>query len=201
LEILWVFLTPTLLRLGRRSLIFTAGAHGDAGPERAAAMEGVVMMRYKLQGIAGLSLALGLVACQSGPGDLTSPTPPPVVEAPDGGTSSGGSTASLLGEWQLVTLQETGQAVVTAPAGHHFSADFTSEGRVHMAADCNRCFAEYSAAPGTIEVGLAGCTLAYCATAPLDTTFSGLVTAARQWSVRDEQLTLSSEDGTLTLRR
>jgi hypothetical protein len=43
--------------------------------------------------------------------------------------------------------------------------------------------------------------LAYCVTAPLDTTFSGLVSAARQWSVLDEELTLSSEDGTLTLRR
>jgi len=159
------------------------------------------MTRQILQGVAGLSLALGLAACQSGPGGLTSPTPPPTAEAPDGGTSGGGSTASLLGEWQLVSLQEAGQAVVAAPAGHRFSADFTSEGRVHMAADCNRCFAEYSAAPDSIEVGPAGCTLAYCVTAPLDTTFAGLVSAARQWSVSGEELTLGSEDGTLTLRR
>jgi heat shock protein HslJ len=156
------------------------------------------MKRRVALGIASFPLALGLVACQSG--GLTDPTPPPAVEAPDGRTS-GQSTASLLGEWRLVSLQKTGQAMVTAPAGHIFSAVFTSEGRVNMTADCNRCFAEYSAAPGTIEVGLAGCTLAYCATAPLDTDFAGLVTAARQWSVSAEELTLSSEDGALILRR
>ncbi|MCG6922354.1 MAG: META domain-containing protein [Acidobacteria bacterium] len=159
------------------------------------------MMRHVLQGIAGLSLALGLAACQSGPGGLTRPTPPPTSEAPDDGNSGSRSTASLLGEWQLVSLQEAGQGVVVAPADHRFSADFTSEGRVHMTADCNRCFAEYSATPDSIEVGPAGCTLAYCITAPLDTTFAGLVSAAREWSVLDEKLTLSSEDGTLTLRR
>jgi heat shock protein HslJ len=163
--------------------------------------EGIVMMRQILQGVAGLSLALGLVACQSGPGALTSPTPPPTAKAPDDRNSGGRSTASLLGEWQLVSLQEAGQAVVTAPADHRFSADFTSEGRVQMTADCNRCFAEYSATPDSIEVGPAGCTLAYCVTAPLDTMFPGLVSAARQWSVSGEELTLSSEEGTLVLTR
>jgi hypothetical protein len=44
-------------------------------------------------------------------------------------------------------------------------------------------------------------TLAYCATAPLDTDFAGLVSAARSWSIADDQLTLSSEDGTPVLRR
>jgi heat shock protein HslJ len=157
------------------------------------------MKRRVAVGIASFPLALGLVACQGGSGELTNPTPPAAVEAPDGGRAL--SAESLLGEWQLVNLQKAGQAVVTAPAGHTFTADFTSEGRVHMAADCNRCFAEYSAAPGTIEVGLIGCTLAYCFTAPLDTTFAGLVSAARQWSVSGEELTLSSEDGTVILRR
>ena len=91
--------------------------------------------------------------------------------------------------------------MIAAPRGHTFSADFKSEGRVNMAADCNRCFASYAATPGTLEVGLAGCTLAYCTTAPLDTDFAGLVSAARQWAVSGEELTLSSEDGTLILRR
>jgi heat shock protein HslJ len=161
----------------------------------------VEMRRRVVLGFASLPLVLGLGACQSGSGGLTDPTPPAAIETPSGGTGGGQSTALLLGEWQLVSLQKAGQAAVTSPAGHTFSADFTSEGRVHMAADCNRCFAEYSAAPGTIEVGLTGCTLAYCVTAPLDTDFAGLVSAARQWSVSGEELTLSSEDGTLVLQR
>ena len=55
--------------------------------------------------------------------------------------------------------------------------------------------------PGALEVGLAACTLALCTTAPLDTDFAGLVSAARLWSVSGEELTLSSEDGTLILER
>jgi heat shock protein HslJ len=158
------------------------------------------MKRRVVLGIASLPLVLGLAACQGGPGGLTEPTPP-AIEAPGGDSDSGRSTAPLLGEWQLVSLQQAGEAVVTAPAGHRFSADFTPDGRVNMAADCNRCFAEYSSTLDTIDVGLAACTLAYCATAPLDTTFAGLVSAARKWSISGEELTLSSEDGTLIFRR
>ncbi len=154
-------------------------------------------MRSAFLGVLTLPLALGLAACQAGSEGPTNPTPPKTIGAPGGGSS----TAALLGEWQMVHLQKAGADLVTAPAGHTFSADFTSEGRAHMTADCNRCFAEYTAAPGTLEVGPAGCTLAYCVTAPLDTDFAGLVSAARSWSIADGELTLSSEDGTLVLRR
>lgn len=154
-------------------------------------------MRRAFLGVLILPLAFGLVACQAsseGPTDTTLPT--------TSGTVGGAlSTEALLGEWQLVHLHKAGADVVSTPADHTFSADFTSDGRVHMTADCNRCFAEYTAAPGTLEVGPAGCTLAYCVTAPLDTDFAGLVSAARSWSVADGELTLSSEDGTLVLRR
>jgi heat shock protein HslJ len=156
-----------------------------------------MVMRRALLGVLTLPLAFGLAACQAssdGPTNTTLPT--------TSGTVGGGSpTAALLGEWQMVSLQKTGAHVVSPPARHTFSADFTSDGRVHMTADCNRCFAEYTAAPGTLEVGPAGCTLAYCVTAPLDVEFAGLVSAARSWSVAADTLTLSSEGGTLVLRR
>jgi len=114
---------------------------------------------------------------------------------------TGPSVSSLQGTWQLVSLQQAGQAQVSAPGGATFSAEFGSDGRVSVAADCNRCGSTYQADRDTLHVGVMACTLAYCATAPLDTQFSGLVSAAESWSVANGELELRSAQGTLRLRR
>lgn len=114
---------------------------------------------------------------------------------------TGPSTSSLQGTWQLVSLQPSGQPQVPAPTGASFSVGFDSDGRVSVAADCNRCGSTYQADRDTLHVGDMACTLAYCATAPVDTQFSGLVSSAESWSVESGQLELRSGEGTLRLRR
>jgi heat shock protein HslJ len=114
---------------------------------------------------------------------------------------TGPSTSSLQGTWQLVSLQPSAQPQAPAPSGAVFSVEFGSDGRVSVAADCNRCGSTYQADRDTLHVGLMACTLAYCATAPVDTQFSGLVSAAESWSVAGGELELRSAQGTLRLRR
>ena len=159
------------------------------------------MKRRTLWGVMALPLALGLSACAGDPQAPVQPSPvADAVAGRDGGAGSQ-STASLRGDWQLVSLEKAGQPAVAPPAGHRFSADFQADGRVQMVADCNRCSSSYSAGAETLEVGLGACTRAYCMTAPLDTDFVGLVIGAKRWSVAGEELRLTSEAGALRFRR
>ena len=150
---------------------------------------------YARVGIA-VAWALGAVAC-GGSVPLTQPTPPP-IEA--GGSGSSTPRPGLLGNWQLVSLTEAGQASVSAAEPELFTVDFTADGRASLRADCNRCSAAYEADGNGLTVGLMACTSAYCVSAPLDSQFVALVGQATAWRSVDEGLELRSEAGVLRLR-
>jgi len=156
------------------------------------------MNKRSLALFAALPLVLGLGACGFDGAATGLPTQSP--SSPDSGAPASIPPA-LLGAWQLVSLHKTGQAVQAAPAQHGFTADFGSDGRVSLAADCNRCRGGFTASSATIEVGPTACTRAACSTAPFDTDYADLVAAARQWSVSGSELDLQSPSGTLVLRR
>jgi heat shock protein HslJ len=114
---------------------------------------------------------------------------------------TGPSKSSLEGRWQLVSLQLAGQPAVQAPGTATFTVEFATDGRLSVVADCNRCGSTYEAGSGTLGVATMACTLAYCATAPVDTQFSGLVGAAHNWALKSGELELRSAEGTVRLRR
>jgi heat shock protein HslJ len=148
-----------------------------------------------------LPFVMGLAACAG-----TSSTDSVLLApSPGSGSATSSSTSPIEGRWQLVSLQKAGQAVVVAPAGGRFNADFQSNGHVSLQADCNMCSAGYVVAGSALRVGgpngLMACTRAYCSTAPLDTDYAALVTSAQTWRVDGSELTLQSGDGTLRLRR
>lgn len=125
---------------------------------------------------------------------------------PSAAVLQGGATAraasALTGTWQLVSLQKAGQARQPAPAGVRLAADFGADGNVLLQADCNACRASYEAGPdGQLEVGPMACTRAYCSSAPVDTDFAGLVSAAGIASVSGDTLTLTSDAGTVSMQR
>lgn len=112
------------------------------------------------------------------------------------------ATPALTGTWQMVSLQRAGQAQQPAPAGVTLTADFRNDGQVFLQADCNACRSGYEAGPGgALTVGPMACTRAYCSSSPVDTDFAGLVSAARQAVVTEHSLTLTSESGSVLLRR
>ena len=146
----------------------------------------------------GCTLALTVAACGGSAGSLTSSTTPPLET---GGGSTSQARSGLVGDWQLVTLTETGHASMAVSEPQRFTASFRSDGLVSLRADCNRCTGGYTATRGTLAVGPMACTRAYCSSAPLDTTFASLVQGATTWTATDGRLELRSDAGVLGLRR
>jgi heat shock protein HslJ len=150
---------------------------------------------YTKIGIA-VALTLGALAC-GGSVPLTQPTPAP-IDALGSGTAA--PRSGLLGSWQLVSLTEAGREPQSVAEPDLFTVEFTADGRASLRADCNRCSAAYDARSQRLTVGLLACTRAYCASAPLDSTFVALVGQATTWRSVDRGLELRSEAGVLQLR-
>jgi heat shock protein HslJ len=146
----------------------------------------------------GFGMALVAAACGGSAGGPTSSTPPP---AGDGGSLEAQSRSGLLGDWQLVSVTEAGQAPVTVSGPERFTTTFGVDGRVSLRADCNRCSGSYAAGTGRLSVGPMACTRAYCPSAPLDTKFATLVQQATSWTAADGSLELRCNAGVLRLRR
>jgi heat shock protein HslJ len=155
-------------------------------------------MKTAVKVLMSLGLMLGAAACGSTAGNLSLPTPP--LDAIGGGATSQ-DRASLLGDWQLVTLTESGRPSVVVAEPQRFTASFGADGLVALRADCNRCSGGYSAQGGKLTVGPMACTRAYCSSAPLDTTFASLVMASTTWTAANGSLELRSDAGALKLRR
>ena len=143
-------------------------------------------------GLAVAALVIGLGACDVMDG--TSLTGPKATWA--------GSASIPAGTWRLASLQEAGEPASDIGAAT-FTAEFGADGRLSLAADCNRCSAVYEAGDRSLRIGVLACTRAYCAaSAPLDTTYTNLVDSARTWSVGpDGRLELTSAAGTLRFTR
>jgi heat shock protein HslJ len=76
-------------------------------------------------------------------------------------TSGPSEPESVLGSWELRSIEIAGQPVASVEPGL-YTADFTTEGRVSARADCNRCSGSYSASEAVLEIGALACTRAYC---------------------------------------
>ena len=149
-------------------------------------------------GVALLPLLLG--ACQGQPGGPLAASPQPAIDAGKG-QINGQAALALVGSWKLTLLEKAGEAPVPVANPERFVASFGGDGRVNLVADCNRCTSGYQAAAGTLSIGAMACTKAYCASAPLDTDFAGLVSAATSWEVSSSRLTLRSAMGRLVLEQ
>ena len=147
---------------------------------------------------AGLVLLVATVACGGSAERLTGAALPPTE---GGGTLTARSRLELVGAWQLVSLTETGKDSVSVGEPERFTAEFGADGRVSLRADCNRCSGGYTATTGALTVGPMACTRAYCSSAPLDMTFTMLVSEATTWTAAKSSLELRGDSGVLRLRK
>lgn len=148
----------------------------------------------------GVGIVLMAVATACG-GSADRLTGSPADPAQAGGSASNQAPLDLLGSWQLVSATPTGSAPIDAGEPGRFTAEFASDGRVSLRADCNRCSGGYSATASALTVGPMACTRAYCSSAPLDTTFAMLVSQATAWSAATGRLELRGDSGVLRLRK
>ena len=147
---------------------------------------------------AGVVLMVATVACGGSAERLTGVALPP---SEGGGTLTTQSRLDLVGAWQLVSVAETGNAFVTVGEPERFTAEFGADGRVSLRADCNRGSGGYTATASALTVGPMACTRAYCSSAPLDMTFTKLVSEATTWTAAKGSLKLRSDSGVLRLRK
>jgi heat shock protein HslJ len=152
--------------------------------------------------LAWLPVTLALAACAGDSAGPMGPSPMPSGSMGGSASSTGQVASQLQGKWRLQRIEKTGGPGVAVQEPDRFVADFTSDSRVQLVADCNRCAAGYTAGANSLSVSPMACTRAYCSTtAPMDTDFAGLVGAASYWSVSGGQLKLSSSQGSLFLAR
>ncbi len=154
---------------------------------------------------AALAVTTTLAACgAAGSLPVSGPSLPPAsngaIPPVQGGGTAQDATA-LVGSWKALSVSPAGHKVSTIAEPDRFTAEFRADGTLALLAECNRCTGGYTAAPGTLKTTPMACTLAACASAPLDTQFSGLVNSATTWAVSGSQLELASGAGTVRLRR
>jgi heat shock protein HslJ len=150
--------------------------------------------------LSSLLLLTGLTACAGSGDHPAGPTTPVTEDGSAGAGATAPSTSQLGGFWRLARLEKVGQAAVELAPSDRFSVEF-GNGRTLATADCNRCSGGYRAAAGTLTVGPMACTRAHCASAPLDSDFTTLLSGAERWSVAAGELELRAPGGTLRFRR
>jgi len=137
-------------------------------------------MKTTIRGIWLAALAIGLAGC---------------------GDDAAGPSTIPSGIWNLGTLQRADWSVVAIEDPGRFTAEFGSDGQLAVRADCNRCGASYQSAGGTLSVGLMACTLAYCASAPLDSEYAGILQGAQSYGGSGDTLAIRGPGGTLQFHR
>ena len=135
---------------------------------------------------AGLALAalvaISIASCSKD--TLTSPT----------------SSTELDGTWRLFQMT-TGSTVHNEDlSAGRFGVTFAT-GRVEAKADCNQCTGAATLSGSTLTVNALACTRAACASAPLDTRFSGLLSGALTVRLNNRLLQLNSVQGELRFER
>lgn len=112
----------------------------------------------------------------------------------DGTLTSPTSSTDLEGTWRLNQM--------TTSAGVH-NEDLNA-GRfritlgattIQVRADCNSCGGPASLSGSTLTVGPLACTVAACASAPIDTRFTGLLTGALTVRLNNRLLQLNNPQG------
>ena len=139
--------------------------------------------RVRWTGLAGIALiAIGATSCSND--TLTSPT----------------SASQLNGTWRLFQMTQGGTVHNEALTAGRFSVTFSTD-RVDAKADCNTCTGPATLSGSTLTVSALACTRAACASAPVDTRFTSVLSGAVTVRINDRLLQLNSAQGELRFER
>jgi heat shock protein HslJ len=86
-----------------------------------------------------------------------------------------------------------GQIAVDDPS--RYTAEFTSDGTVHIRADCNQANSTYTASDGNLSIGLMAMTMAMCEPDSLSDNFVAALSGAETYRVEDGALTIELQAG------
>ncbi|MET0551461.1 MAG: META domain-containing protein [Vicinamibacteria bacterium] len=109
--------------------------------------------------------------------------------------------SGLRGEWRLASLRRADFSTATVPSTLSLTAYFGEDDRLGLRADCNVCGGAFALDGDAIVAGPFACTRAFCASAPLDSEFVGLLEGRSAVRVDGDRLVLSSDRGALIFVR
>jgi heat shock protein HslJ len=110
--------------------------------------------------------------------------------------------SEVRGEWRLVSLERPGAPAAPPPASTQFTLRLDDDGRLGVQADCNSCGGPYTLEGDSLTTGAVACTKVFCgSSAPFDSLFLQVLSGRSSIRVRDHDLELSSERGTLVFTR
>ena len=111
------------------------------------------------------------------------------------------SADQLSGTWTLVSIQPTGQAEQTKPAGATYTVNF-ADGRLSTRVDCNMCAGSFALSEQTLTAGPAlACTRAACPTMAFENTYTSILGGDSTVALSGSTLVLSSARGVLRFVR
>jgi heat shock protein HslJ len=100
-----------------------------------------------------------------------------------------------------VSIQPTGQAEQTKPAGATYTATF-ADGRLSTRVDCNQCAGSFALSGQTLTAGPAlACTRAACPTMAFENTYTSILGGDSTVALSGSTLVLSSPRGVLRFVR
>jgi heat shock protein HslJ len=134
--------------------------------------------RHSAVRTAVLLLAAAATAASCSDNNLTSPTSP----------------AQLDGTWRLFQMTSSAGVHNEDLTAGRFNVTFANN-TIQAKADCNTCSGPATLSASTLTVGPLACTRAACATAPIDTRFTGLLDGALTVRINARLLQLNNTTG------
>lgn len=111
------------------------------------------------------------------------------------------TAGQLAGDWNLASIQPTGQPPQATPAGSTYTLSF-SDGRLSTRLDCNTCGGASVLSGQTLTAGpVLACTRAACPTTAFGDAYVGLLSGESTVALTGGNLVLSSARGVLRLMR
>ena len=142
-----------------------------------------ISRRARWAGLAAITLiVIGAASCSSD--TLTSPT----------------SASQLNGTWRLFQMTQGGAVHNEELTAGRFNVTFAAD-RLDAKADCNTCTGPATLSGSTLTVTALACTRAACASAPVDTRFTGVLNGAVTVRINNRLLQLNSAQGELRFER
>ncbi len=142
-----------------------------------------IARRARWTGLAGATLvAFCTASCSSD--SLTSPT----------------SASQLNGTWRLSQMTQGGTVHNEELTAGRFNVTFSAD-RIDAKADCNTCSGPAPLSGSTVTISALACTRAACASAPLDTRFTSVLSGAVTVRINNRLLQLNSAQGELRFER
>jgi heat shock protein HslJ len=132
------------------------------------------LARAAVAALATGALAIGLVACSSGSGDLTGKT------------------------WQLTSITEKTPAFqggVPAAEQAKYTVTFNTDGTYNATADCNPVSGKYTTSGSTITIEPGAMTMMACPEGSFGDLFAHGLTQATTYAIANNELTLTLKDG------